>query len=459
MESNSPRRFLAERAWIHQRWETKVLLEVNALGQWHSITPNAQLKADDQAIRLSDPIVPGIVNAHSHAFQRAIAGLTETSSGESNNFWSWRERMYQAALRITPAQLEAIATQLYGELLQGGYTHVCEFHYLQHQPNGDPYADPLEMAHALIRAAQTTGIGLTVLPTLYMRAGFGQNTLEDNQRRFATSPKNVIQMAQAINAFDLKNINAGVAIHSLRAADIGAIKELAQHAKASAWPVHIHIAEQAQEVQDCLATHRQRPIEYLLSNVHVNAQWNLVHATHCTVQEFEDLRTTKASIVICPTTEANLGDGVFDFSTWAGKANTWTIGSDSHVCRSASEELRALEMSQRLHHKERNVAARLAQAASTAGALIQGAQSGAAGASGAPLGPIALGNRADFFTLDTQANALLGVPAEQLLDAWVFSSPSGNCKQTYVGGEALRSPSVKQSDAFVVAMRGLWKAL
>ncbi|MFO1244294.1 MAG: formimidoylglutamate deiminase [Ramlibacter sp.] len=444
--------FFAPQAWADGRWQYDVRLVV-ANGRWQSITPGA---SPHGATRLPGPVLPGVVNAHSHAFQRAIAGLTERSGGRDDDFWSWRDRMYSAALRITPGQLEAIATQLYAELLAGGYTQVCEFHYLHHDLDGKPYADATELSLALVRAAQATGIGLTLLPTLYMRSGFGATGLRDDQRRFGGTPASVLRLAETVNALGLPGIHAGVALHSLRAVDAGALAEVAQASQRASWPVHIHISEQMQEVNDCIAHHGQRPIEWLLAHAPVDARWNLVHATHTTPAELQGLQATGASIVICPSTEANLGDGVFDFTGWAGPGGAWSIGSDSHVTRRWSEELRLLEYSQRLVRRQRNIAARATGSDSTAAALLQGAVGGGSAAAGLALGGLAPGQRADFCVLQAEAPALTGLPRSQLLDALVFSSPDAPLHSVHVAGQPVAAPVPGRQAAFASAMQALW---
>jgi formimidoylglutamate deiminase len=376
-------RLFAARAWIAGAWSSDVLLVGGADGRWSEVRPDCPPDARKGAEVLEGPVVPALVNAHSHAFQRAIAGLTERSPvGEQDDFWSWRGRMYQVALAITPAQMEHVATQLYRELAASGYGHVCEFHYVHNDIDGRPYADPLEMPMALVRAAQAAGIGLTLLPTLYMRSGFGAKGLRDDQRRFASTPASVLRIAQQVNALGDPSINAGVAIHSLRAVDEGAMREVVDAAHAAQWQIHLHIAEQQREVDDCIAHHGRRPIEWLLESMPVDARWNLVHATQATPQELHGVHAAGASIVLCPTTEANLGDGVFDLATWLQLGGAWSIGSDSHVCRDWREELRLLEYSQRLVRRERNVAARAAGRESTGEVLFDGAVQGAAAACG-----------------------------------------------------------------------------
>jgi formimidoylglutamate deiminase len=447
-------RYLAPAAWVNGRWAHDVLLTVGDDGLWSGIVADAPVPSQRGAQRLPGPVLPGLVNGHSHAFQRAIAGLTERSGGADDDFWSWRERMYSVANRVTPEQLEAIAAFLYSELLRSGYTHVCEFHYLHNGIDGRPYADPLEMSLALVRAAQRTGIGLTLLPTLYMRLGFGTRGLRDDQRRFASTPQSVLHIAEAATRVGGR-IAAGVAAHSLRAVDEGALRELAA-AAGPEMPVHIHIAEQRREVEDCTAHHGLPPVEWLLTKIALDARWNLVHATHCTPSELEGVRNSRASIVLCPSTEANLGDGIFDLPAWMGQSGSWTVGSDSHVTRSWQEELRLLEYSQRLALRQRNVAARAALCESSAAALFDGAVEGGSAAAGQPLGGLMAGQRADFLVVDTASSALAGIPPDHLLDALVFSSPEPAFREVFVSGQAVPPPEPGVRAGFVRAMKELW---
>jgi formimidoylglutamate deiminase len=368
--------------------------------------------------------------------------------------------MYSAALRITPAQLEAVAALLYAELLQAGYTQVCEFHYLHNNVDGRPFADPLAMSMALVRAAQRTGIGLTLLPTLYMRSGFGANGLREDQRRFASTPDSVLRLAEGAAAQG-GHINAGLALHSLRAVDGGALHEVGAAAGAKGWAVHIHIAEQMQEVKDCIEAHGQRPIEWLLGHASPDARWNLVHATQGTADELLGVQRSGASIVICPSTEANLGDGVFDLPSYAAAGGQWSIGSDSHVTRSWQEELRLLEYSQRLTLKQRNIAARLMGASSSAAVLFNAALGGGPAATSLPLGGLKVGQRADFAVVDRNSAALLGIPADHVLDAMVFSSPDARFSEVFVAGRRVVRDSQpaewpRLSTDFLAAMAALW---
>jgi formimidoylglutamate deiminase len=457
MAAEGPRRLLAPLAWVDGAWARDVLLSVGADGHWDAVAVDAAAAAAG-AETLAGPVLPGLVDAHSHAFQRAIAGLTERSTGRAggDDFWTWRERMYSAANRITPRQLEAIATWLYAELLEAGYTEVCEFHYLHNGVDGRPYADPGEMSLALVRAARRAGIGLTLLPTLYMQGGFGGAPLRADQRRFASTPRSVLRIGETVAALDDPLVRAGVALHSLRAVDREALLEVAAAARGR-MPVHIHIAEQRQEVDDCIAARGRRPIEWLLEQAPLDAAWNLVHATQATGAELAGVHAAGASIVICPTTEANLGDGVFDLPTWSRLGGRWSIGSDSHVTRSWQEELRLLEYSQRLTLRQRNIAALATGGESSAAVLFEAALAGGSPATGRALGGLRVGQRADFMVLDAQSPALLGMPGDHLLDAAVFSSPGVAIREVRVAGRTV--PRLAQRPELAAAMREAMRTL
>jgi formimidoylglutamate deiminase len=315
------------------------------------------------------------------------------------------------------------------------------------------------MSLALVRAAQHTGIGLTLLPTLYMRSGFTATGLREDQRRFASTPDSIVRIVESVQrqtAHDSR-INVGVALHSLRAVAPAALQELATYAQAKDLPIHIHIAEQTQEVDDCLAHTGQRPIEWLLNHAAVDARWNLVHATHTTLQELAGIAQAGARIVICPSTEANLGDGVFDLPGYAAVQGRWSVGSDSHVTRSWTEELRLLEYTQRLTLRQRNVAAQALGHTSTAGGMLQAALAGGCGAAGRTLNGIEVGQRADFVVLDHQSSPLLGLPADYWLDATVFSSPGAVLQRAHVAGQPVRdAKKIGRTGRFAAVMQQLW---
>ena len=421
--------FWTKTAWVDGCFQENVLLSANKLGFWDKVECGIRTPPE-HAQTLNGYVLPGMVNAHSHAFQRAFAGMAEQRSqnitgSEQDNFWSWRDQMYQVALRINPAQLEAVATQLYVEMLQGGYTHVCEFHYLHHAPDGTSYADPLEMTWALVRAAKKTGIGLTLLPVLYERAGFAAPTLRHDQRRFASSPDSVWAIHQAVMHQKSPLLNAGVAVHSLRAASLASIQQLQTLVGDTDIPIHIHIAEQTGEVDDCLKATGKRPIDYLASHVQLDSRWQLVHATHAEKYEIDAIAKAGAGLVMCPTTEANLGDGITDMPYWLKSGVPLAIGSDSHVSRDWREELRWLEYAQRLQLRQRNVCADV---------FNKSIQGGGHAAGHAQWG-LVVGARADALVLDPQAAGLLGVPLDRILDAYVFACDKSAVTNVYVAGQ------------------------
>ncbi|MFO1217370.1 MAG: formimidoylglutamate deiminase [Burkholderiaceae bacterium] len=452
-------RLWAPRAWIEGRWFDAVLLEVAADGTWARVTPEATRTVGMHV--LDGPALPGLVNAHSHAFQRAFAGLAERRDAARDDFWSWRDRMYRVALAIGVEQLEAVATQLYVELLRGGYTQVCEFHYLHHAPDGAHAGDDLAMARALVRAATRAGIGLTLLPVLYERAGFAQPALRDDQRRFASTADDVLRWRDAVRALGAPRIGAGVAIHSLRAARRESIVELVRRCKGDAGPIHVHVAEQTAEVDDCVAATAERPIGWLAQHIGLDARWQLVHATHAQRAEIEAVARSGAGIVLCPSTEANLGDGLCDLPGWLGSEVPIAIGSDSHVTRAWREELRLLDYGQRLALRRRNVSAAPERAQpSTAQRLFDAACAGGARAAGFSRWGLQPGAPADLLVIDTADAALLGVPPEALLDALVFSSPGRPLRDVMVAGRWVhrahgRSDAAAIAGAFVQAMHRL----
>ena len=432
-----------ERAWVGGRWREAVLLEVGADGHWLAVRP--ETAAPLSAMRLPGPVLPGLVNAHSHAFQRAFAGLAERREAEHDDFWSWRDRMYGVALTITAAELREVATRLYRELLAGGYTHVCEFHYLHHAEDGHRHAEPAAMSLALIEAAGATGIGLTLLPVLYERAGFAAPQLRADQRRFASDVDFVLALRDTARATGAAaggapgRVRAGVALHSLRAASPASMRALLNRLAGDAGPIHIHVAEQTGEVADCLAATGARPIEWLAREMPLDARWQLVHATHAEPYEIEAVAATGAGIVICPTTEANLGDGVPDLPRWLAAGVPLSIGSDSQVCRNAAEELRWLDYAQRLVHQRRNVSADPARyGGSTAARLFEAIAAGGAAAAGFMRWGLQPGAPADALVLDPEVPGLAGMPASHRLDGWVFASDAAAIAQTWVAGRRVR---------------------
>jgi formimidoylglutamate deiminase len=368
--------------------------------------------------RAEGVLLPGLPNLHSHAFQRAFAGLTEYRAKAADSFWTWRDRMYAFALAISPEQVEAVATQLYVEMLRGGYTSVCEFQYIHHDPAGRPYSERAEMSLRLLAAARRAGIGITLLPVLYAHSGFGGLPPRADQRRFIDDAEGLLRIVERLRR---EGARAGVAPHSLRAvapAQLAALIEGLHGIDATA-PIHIHIAEQQQEVRDCEAWSGQRPVQWLLDQTSVDERWCLVHATHLDAAEAASVARCGAVVGLCPSTEANLGDGFFDARSHLVADGRWGVGSDSHASVDAAEELRLLEYGQRLVHQQRNVLAGTAHT-QVADTLWLGAVAGGAQASGRPVAGLAVGQQADMLRL---AEPLLeGLAPEQALASLVFAN-------------------------------------
>ena len=371
----------ARHALLPGGWAVDVLIEWDAGGTLAAVTPGS-IPVGGTAI--AELVLPGMVNLHSHAFQRALAGLTETAGDNPDSFWTWRELMYRFARKITPEQIEAIAAQLFAECLRYGYTAVCEFHYVQRAHDGSLYPRPAETAERVVAASRAAGIGLTMLPVLYSYAGFGELPLGSDQQRFRTDPAQVLKMVEALE------------------------------------PLHIHIAEQQDEVLQCHNATGMRPLRFLAEHVELDERWGLVHATHIDADEVERIVDSGAVAGLCPTTEANLGDGLFPLAQFVAAGGRFGIGSDSHVSQSPVEELRWLEYGQRLQHQRRNVAVSHAQR-KVGEFLWQGALQGGAQASGRKVGALAAGMRADLLVLDSEHPNLDGALPDDVLGIFVFS--------------------------------------
>ena len=429
-ESASTRTWFAEQALLPSGWARDVRLTVDAAGDLVAV--EAGVAARD-ATPLGRWVLPGLPNLHSHAFQRAMAGLAERQAAERDTFWSWRETMYRYAAALDPAALHAIAAQLYADLLLHGYTAVCEFHYVHHQPDGRAYAPPRAMCDALVAAAQETGIGLTLLPTLYQTGGFDGRALVARQRRFHHEVDALLALAGSVRAAAGPQLAVGLALHSLRAVPPAALARALASAYAEEGPIHIHVAEQVAEVDECLALRGARPVAWLLDNAAVDSRWCLVHATHVTADEVQALSRSGAVVGLCPTTEANLGDGVFPLRGLLDAGGSFGIGSDSHVSVSPVEELRWLEYGQRLAGLRRNVAADRREP-STGASLWREALVGGAQASGRRIGGLVAGHRADLLVLDDQAPELAARSSGQLLDTLVFAGNRNLVRDVMVGG-------------------------
>lgn len=332
---------LAEHLWTDDGWQRDVGIDA---------APGGELRARF--------VLPGMPNLHSHAFQRAMAGLAERRGPGEDSFWTWRETMYTFAARIGPEELQAIAAQLYVEMLKAGYTHVCEFHYLHNSPDGTPYADPAAMSLAIVEAAHEAGIGLTLLPVLYMTGGFDGRPLSERQRRFGLPVEDYLRLLESLAEHESPMVRVGVALHSLRAVPEPAMRAVLGAPLTRERAIHIHIAEQIGEVQDCLGVRGARPVQWLFDHAEVDARWCLVHATHLDEAEMRAVAHSGAVAGLCPTTEANLGDGLFPLASYLEAGGALGIGSDSHISVSPIEELRWLEYGQRLATRHRNIAVR-----------------------------------------------------------------------------------------------------
>ncbi|MDX2360899.1 MAG: formimidoylglutamate deiminase [Crocinitomicaceae bacterium] len=329
-------------------WKSNVLVSVNEEG---TITSIQEGSSSSTAEIVDGYALPGFQNAHSHAFQYAMAGLAEMHdvSHTSDDFWSWREAMYRLALKINPEQMEAIATMLYSEMVRHGYTNVAEFHYVHHDENGQPYPNLAEMGSRLIAAAKTAGINITLVPIFYQKGGFGKNPVEGQRRFISSTIDDYLELLEASREAckAYKGANVGIGIHSMRGVEPKDIGEIAKSGPQDL-PFHIHIAEQLKEIEDCLAYLGQRPVEWFLDNVKVNDRYHLVHATHLSEQETTRVAESGANVVICPTTEGNLGDGIFPLIDYQKQDGMWSIGTDSHIGINPLEELRLLDYGQRL---------------------------------------------------------------------------------------------------------------
>ncbi|MEO5701306.1 MAG: formimidoylglutamate deiminase [Casimicrobiaceae bacterium] len=430
----------AEHAFLPEGWARDVRVSIDASGTITAVETDVTAAAGDE--RLAGPVLPGVADLHSHAFQRAFAGLTEHRVADrTDSFWTWREAMYGFVARLSPDTLEAIAAQLFVELQKGGYTTVCEFHYVHHDHDGKPFADPAEMAERLVQSARATGIGLTLLPVLYMVSNFEAAPLAPGQRRFAGDPAMVLRLVETLRQRhgEEPGFAVGIAPHSLRAVPRAALHEVVaglatlDAPRGTSAPIHIHIAEQTREVDECVAWSGRRSVEWLLGEIDVTPQWCLVHATHMTVQEQREVARSGAIVGLCPTTEANLGDGIYPLDAYSREGGAWGIGSDSNVSTGAAEELRWLEYAQRLVRRERNVLAP-AHGGSVGEALYCAALRGGATAAGQPIDGIQSGMYADLIVLDSAHPALVGKDSATWIDALVFCGQGNPVRDVMVRG-------------------------
>ncbi len=380
-------------------------------------------------------VIPGVPNVHSHAFQRGFAGLSEYRTADQDSFWTWRELMYEFVWKLNPDDVHGIAKQVYLEMLRVGYSWVGEFHYLHNDRNGDPYPRDSEMAEVIIQAAVDAGIGICLLPTLYQQGGFNRPLL-DSQRRFALDEESLLQLIGDCDAKHSSDANfcVGLAIHSLRAVDteVGRRVVDAFQIQYPGRPIHIHVAEQVNEVKECLAATGQRPIEFLDANFDLNDRWCLVHATHANRDELQKIARSRATVGLCPTTESNLGDGIFPAGEFLDLGGRFGVGSDSHVSVNLASELRTLEYGHRLVERKRAVLG--SQQESVGRNLYRRAATGGAQSLGVKTGRIAVGERADLIVVDSRHPTVGGSTQDRLLDRLIFCEHGNPISHTMVGG-------------------------
>jgi formimidoylglutamate deiminase len=423
-------KLFARDALLPTGWAHDIVIDIAGNGEIRAV--DVAFATPDDAERVQGALVPGMPNVHSHAFQRALAGLTERGGPRTDDFWTWRTEMYRFLERIGPDDQEAIAMQLYLEMLKAGYTSVGEFHYLHHDPAGRPYANPAEMAERIRAAAATTGMRLTLLPVFYAHSDFGGAPPLPAQRRFIHDTESFCALFGALAGQHGETL--GIAPHSLRAVAPEELAELCEIAQAreDPTPIHIHAAEQRREVDDCRAWSGASPVQWLLDNADVDECWCVVHATHMESEEARKLASTGAVAGLCPTTEADLGDGVFPAVDYCAARGRIGIGGDSHVGVDPFLELRLIEAAQRLVLRKRNVLARDGESSGLV--LYQAALSGGAQALAQPVGAIAVGRRADLLVLDGDDPALAEQAPSNLLDAAIFGPVRRAVRDVMVAG-------------------------
>ena len=411
-------------------WLDDVTVAVDGHGMIESVAAGSR-----DGSHINGIAVPAMPNVHSHAHQRSMLGLAERAGPGADSFWTWREAMYGFALKLGPEELEAVAAQLYVEMLKAGFSVVGEFQYLHHQPDGSPYDEPAEMSLRCLAAAEQAGIAITLLPTLYNFSGFGGQPALEGQRRFVNGADRFLSIYETLNSVCANHPlrRLGIAPHSFRAVTAELLKTVIGGIESEA-PIHAHVAEQVKEVDDCLAWCGRRPVDFMLDNFDVSRRWTAIHATHMSEDETIRLAHSGAIAGLCPTTEANLGDGIFPGVRYLKADGAIAIGSDSHISVSPAEELRMLEYSQRLRDLTRNALA-TGPGQSTGRSLYEAALKGGAASMAQPVGAIAVGYRADITVLDDDYPALAGRSRDEALDTWIFSAGNAAVKHVFAGGK------------------------
>ncbi len=418
MSTIAPRTLHAPVALLPGGFAEAVTFTFGLDGRIGAVKAGADPAAADEIA--AGPVLPALVNLHSHAFQRAMAGLAEVAGMGEDSFWTWRETMYRTVGRLSPEDVEAVAARLYVDMLKAGFGHVCEFHYVHHRPDGRPYDDPAELAARILSAKAASGIGLTLLPVFYAHGNFGGAAPTEGQRRFLNDIDGFLDLTGRIaGRAKAAGARLGCAIHSLRAATAEEMRAILAAAPGEG-SVHIHVAEQQREVDDCLAWCGRRPIEWLMAEMPVDSAWCLIHATHATNSERAAMAASGVVVGLCPTTEASLGDGIFAASDFARSGGRFGIGTDSHVCVGPAEELRLLEYGQRLRD-ERRLRVVSGPGRSNGRTLFDAALAGGAQAAGLGAGGLAVGAPASFVVLDGDDPFIAAARGDVALDRWIFA--------------------------------------
>lgn len=443
------RKYLINKLLQKEGWRNNVLIEVDEKGIILNITENAD---DKGAQVIKGFCLPGFQNAHSHAFQYAMSGLAEnhSTSGVRDDFWSWREAMYQLALSVSPDEMEAIATMLYSEMVRHGYTNVAEFHYVHHDKNGHAYSNLAEMGERLISAAKTAGINITLVPIFYQKGGFGKQPTEGQRRFISPTIDEYMRLLEAsgnaCSGHDHANI--GIGIHSMRGVDPAEIKLLAKSGPQDL-PFHIHVSEQLKEIEDCIHYTGKRPVEWLLDNINLNDRYHLVHATHLTDEETIGIATKKANVVLCPTTEGNLGDGLFPLINYTAHDGAWSIGTDSHIGINPFEEIRLLDYGQRLTTHKRDILAGK-NGKSGENAIAQATIAGRKAMGNSSETYFEKGGPFNACIIDSEAPLLSNTSDANLLSSIIYTADVRHISQTIVNGEAVWNGSELRNRASIV---------
>lgn len=427
----------ARSALLTEGWADNVLIEVDKDG-WITGIDTFKAQPTDPATEIvAGPLVPGMSNVHSHAFQRALAGLAERAGSKKNNFWGWRDTMYRFIGSVDPEDMGDLAAQVYVEMLKAGYTSVGEFHYVHHQADGTPYNDRAIMSRSIVQAALDSGIALTHMPSLYAFGGFGHAPAAEGQKRFLNDVSGVMRIVEEIYG-EYRNtpqISVGFAPHSLRAVSgdmllegVSAFRKLLPEA-----PVHILVAAQSAEVEACVEWSGKRPVQWLIDNAGVDRQWCLVHATHIDTNEMSRLVASGAVVGLCPSASANLGDGIFPLTRYFNAGGAFAIGSGSHATINMLEELRWLEYLQRMTHHERTLLA-TPEIPSVGATLYDRAAYDGGRALGRRSGRIEIGWRADFVVLDAELPSMTAKVRDHVLDAAIFAGGENPVRDVMAGG-------------------------